>query len=124
MIGFGSCRLIGLSVLIAGAASGQEIPRTSEGKPDFTGYWNLPYTPNMAAGKEADVQAAIDRPAQVVENLHRIILVVSDREKTLRAQQALGSVVRVECHTLRPLTSYDLLRALEANRVLNADDDG
>jgi hypothetical protein len=40
------------SVAKAGAES---IPRTPEGKPDFSGYWNIPYTPNMAAGKEAQV---------------------------------------------------------------------
>src|ERR1700678_476313 len=28
------------------------IPRTSDGKPDFTGFFNLQYTPNMAMGKE------------------------------------------------------------------------
>jgi hypothetical protein len=31
------------------------IPRTSDGKPDLSGYWNLPYVPNMAQGKEAEV---------------------------------------------------------------------
>src|ERR1035438_5518962 len=28
------------------------IPRTVSGKPDFTGYWNIPYVPNMALGHE------------------------------------------------------------------------
>lgn len=28
------------------------IPRTSDGKPDFTGFFNIQYTPNMAMGKE------------------------------------------------------------------------
>jgi hypothetical protein len=28
------------------------IPRTAGGKPDFTGYWNIPYVPNMALGHE------------------------------------------------------------------------
>ena len=40
----------------APAPSGQDIPRTPDGKPDFSGLYNIPYTPNMAAGaKEQDV---------------------------------------------------------------------
>jgi hypothetical protein len=31
------------------------LPRTAWGKPDFTGFWNLPYVPNMAVGKESEV---------------------------------------------------------------------
>jgi hypothetical protein len=31
------------------------IPRTPQGKPDFTGFWNIPYVPNMAQGKEDSV---------------------------------------------------------------------
>jgi hypothetical protein len=33
-------------------ASSKPIPRTSDGKPDFSGFFNLQYTPNMAMGKE------------------------------------------------------------------------
>jgi hypothetical protein len=31
------------------------IPRLPDGKPDFSGLYSIPYTPNMAAGKEQDV---------------------------------------------------------------------
>jgi hypothetical protein len=37
------------------AQTAASIPRTRDDKPDFTGFWNLPYVPNMAQGKEADV---------------------------------------------------------------------
>lgn len=37
------------------AAKSESIPRMPDGKPDFSGYWNIPYTPNMAAGKEDQV---------------------------------------------------------------------
>jgi hypothetical protein len=30
--------------------SSKPIPRTRDGKPDFTGFFNIPYVPNMAAG--------------------------------------------------------------------------
>jgi hypothetical protein len=42
-----------LFALAAGAlaqtAGDPAIPRMPDGKPSFAGYWNLPYTPNMAA---------------------------------------------------------------------------
>jgi hypothetical protein len=36
-------------------AAPRAIPRTAGGKPDFAGYWNIPYVPNMALGKEDSV---------------------------------------------------------------------
>lgn len=34
------------------AAVSKQIPRTPEGKPDFSGFFNIPYVPNMAAGPQ------------------------------------------------------------------------
>jgi hypothetical protein len=31
------------------------IPRTPEGKPDFSGFFDIQYTPNMAIGKEDSI---------------------------------------------------------------------
>jgi len=39
----------------ARAADAPAIPRMADGKPDFTGFYNIPYTPNMARGKEDEV---------------------------------------------------------------------
>jgi len=39
----------------APAKSNKPIPRMPDGKPDFQGFFNIPYTPNMALGKEDQV---------------------------------------------------------------------
>jgi hypothetical protein len=44
------------AVMFAGMAFAQDsIRRLPDGKPDFSGLYNIPYTPNMAQGKEQDV---------------------------------------------------------------------
>lgn len=50
-------RILLCMVLAASWAYGQSpIPRMPDGKPSFEGYWNIPYTPNIAAAKgEASV---------------------------------------------------------------------
>lgn len=46
------------------AAPVKAFPRTPEGKPDFSGYYDIPYVPNMAFGKEAEVPyTAVGREA-------------------------------------------------------------
>src|SRR5579862_3176204 len=64
LAGSARSRLAGLvlssAILVATTASGQsaqkaaEPPRMPDGKPSFVGYWDLPYTPNMAAGKDGE----------------------------------------------------------------------
>ncbi len=41
--------------ILAAADSSPAIPRMPDGKPDFSGLYNIPYTPNMARGKEDQV---------------------------------------------------------------------
>lgn len=35
---------------VSSLASAKQIPRTQQGKPDFSGFFNIPFVPNMAAG--------------------------------------------------------------------------
>jgi len=49
---------VGFTAFAQAPATGKPaatIPRTSEGKPDFTGFWNIPYVPNIAMGKEDEI---------------------------------------------------------------------
>jgi hypothetical protein len=49
---------LALLPLFALALCGADIPRLPDGKPNFQGFWNIQYAPNMAifgGGKEADV---------------------------------------------------------------------
>ena len=39
----------------AAQSTAPSSPRLSDGKPDFSGYWDLPYFPNMSHGKEDQV---------------------------------------------------------------------
>lgn len=45
----------GLAQTVDGKAESKQIPRTPEGKPDFSGFFNIQYTPNMAMGKEETI---------------------------------------------------------------------
>ena len=45
----------GLISMPAAAAESKPVPRAPDGKPDFSGYFNIQYTPNMAMGKEDSI---------------------------------------------------------------------
>jgi len=45
----------GLAQTSAAKPESKAIPRTPEGKPDFSGFFNIQYTPNMAMGKEDSI---------------------------------------------------------------------
>jgi hypothetical protein len=44
------------------------IPRTAEGKPDFSGFFNIQYAPNMAMGKEETVPYSVRGKAAFVNH--------------------------------------------------------
>src|SRR5579862_9194498 len=48
-------RSLMLMFLLAATAFAQDVRRMPDGKPDFSGLYNIPYTPNMAQGKEDNV---------------------------------------------------------------------
>src|SRR3974390_2906770 len=48
-------RLLVPALARALAQSTAPIPRMPDGKPDFSGYFDIPYVPNMALNKEAEV---------------------------------------------------------------------
>src|SRR5689334_24584058 len=48
--------LLAVNAFAQSAQSAPAIPRMPDGKPSFVGYWDLPYTPNMAA---KDGEAAV-----------------------------------------------------------------
>ena len=45
----------GLAQTSTAKAESKPIPRTPDGKPDFGGFFNIQYTPNMAMGKEETI---------------------------------------------------------------------
>jgi hypothetical protein len=54
-----SCSLIAVYAQTAPDPA-KTIPRGSDGKPDFQGFWNLPYVPNMAVGPNRNAAARED----------------------------------------------------------------
>ena len=71
---------LGLAIVLAGAPKlanaqtgtarpeAKPIPRTSQGKPDFSGFFNIQYTPNMAMGKEDDIPYTASAKAAYVNH--------------------------------------------------------
>ena len=48
--------MVASAFFVAVPVSAQKpVPRTTEGKPDFSGFYDIPYVPNMALGKEDQV---------------------------------------------------------------------
>jgi hypothetical protein len=45
---------MGATTIAQTAGGGAPVPRMPDGRPDFSGFWNLPYVPNMAATKAAE----------------------------------------------------------------------
>jgi hypothetical protein len=58
------CLALSWSLIAASAQTdlgpAKAIPRGSDGKPDFQGFWNLPYVPNMAVGPNRNAAARED----------------------------------------------------------------
>ena len=65
LVAFAAC----VSALAQPAVAKEDssIPRNSDGKPDFTGFWNVPYVPNITLGKE-DTVPYTDRGRMAFKN--------------------------------------------------------